>query len=247
MVIEKRLGAHWFWPRLVREALRKADNKLFNSETVGTLLHEHDVRARWLERPIGTILNAAAADYELAKLQSSRDRKTARNELSEIAKKARSLEEKLGNAGRDTRYYLDAAFCSQNQKGTPRITVRKTIGAPTEFARTHIEELIETLEEAVLSAKRQSKADEDLAGLVLAAQLVWTRILGRRFTLVWTSTNEPVSEAAVWCRDVVYIADNEINPSRIRTAARKSQESLRNIRDLRGPRRFLAAYFKRSR
>ncbi len=89
-------------------------------------------------------------------------------------------------------------------------------------------------------------AEEQLAGLMIAAYLLWVTVARKEFSLDWTQQNDPVSDAAIWCTRVVKQIAPEVPPSKIRTAALKVQKRSIKSKNLFNPLEYLITYFERS-
>lgn len=193
-------------------------------------------------------LNQAASSYREELERSKYDRKSALRELKEVRKRLARLQESVDALSDDAEYYL-----ARRSLGTAKSNRRLSLGRPTKELKKHqitsylatVETTIEhTISKTTVSGR---PAEEELAGVLISAYLLWVHVARREFSLDWTSENHPISDAAIWCTRVTKLIAPAIPQAKIRTAALKVRERSIKPKGLFNPLRYLVTYFKRSR
>lgn len=97
----------------------------------------------------------------------------------------------------------------------------------TQASAEMTERLLQTTESALTFARANKsgpRPDARFSELLGMARVAWVSVLGRPFNLDWTDANVPITDAARFCFDVSRAVDPNVEPKKIRRAARVASE-----------------------
>jgi hypothetical protein len=203
---------------------------------------------RVLLRPfVRASLRQAVLDYKEEVQRAARDKARARKELERAVKLADQLSAQVSDLSQDTRHFINRRTYWGTLDRTGFVFGRPDQKPSLDQIKKDLSRAKDTLALSLRGLHQKGRPSDDvLDGLLFYAFWVWTQLLRRPFSLDWTSKGEPLTDAAAWCEQVCRTADPEIAPQRVRTAALKARERMRETNNLRNPLGIVKAYFKRS-
>jgi hypothetical protein len=227
---------------------------VFDQDNVGKLAEDHGIPEELTVFAL-LLLEVAALAYWKETERAARDYPRHRKELDRLEKAAAKLASVLDELDPETVRIMHEARVA---KGFKDHAIGDVVGASvqavfladvaadgSEQDRPNEPRQLDSLRDALASVIDQAQAGKRWAGegksgprngdsaadLMQACFMIWTNLVGRKFTVAWYK-NQPDSDAARFCCDVAAIVDPKLSASRIITATRKIRESDINISDL---------------